>query len=231
MATFVKHEGCPKCGSKDNLGVYDDGSAYCFGCGYTIGSKYYVPKNNTIDTTVVKLPHDCVANLPHIAVNWLDKYGITPTERMLYRMLWSPSKEQLIYPLYKGEELTAYQGRNFATNAHSKYKSQGKIHDLLYPLGKKQNVLILTEDLLSAIKIARQGYAMPLWGSEASTPLLMRLKGICGGILVWLDSDKWKNAHDIVNRSQSIGLKAMCVFTNLDPKEYTDEKIKYFLTN
>lgn len=101
----------------------------------------------------------------------------------------------------------------------------------MYPLGKKQNVLIITEDLLSAIKIARQGYAMPLWGSEASTPLLMRLKGICGGILVWLDSDKWKNAHDIVNRSQSIGLKAMCVFTNLDPKEYTDEKIKYFLTN
>ena len=184
-----------------------------------------MPKNNSPNSYVVKLPHDCVANLPQIAINWLDKYGITPTERIMYRMLWSSSNEQLIYPLYKGTELLAYQGRNFAKNAHSKYKSQGKIHDLLFPLGKKQNVLILTEDLLSAIKISRQGYAMPLWGSEASTPLLMRLKDICGGILVWLDSDKWKNAHDIVSRSQSIGLKAMCVFTNLDPKEYSDEKI------
>ena len=227
----MKHEPCPKCGSKDNLGRYDDGSAYCFGCGYTTGSSHYVPKNNNPESTVVKLPRDCVATLDPKAVAWLNKYGITPTERAMYRMLWSPSREQLIYPLYKGDELRAFQARNFATEAACKYRSHGKIHDILYPLGKKQNILILTEDLLSAIKVSRQGYAMPLWGSDASTPLLMRLKDICSGILVWLDSDKWKNAHDIVNRSQSIGLKAMCVFTTLDPKEYSDEKIKYFLTN
>jgi hypothetical protein len=70
-----------------------------------------------------------------------------------------------------------------------------------------------------------------LFGSEASTPLLMRLKDHCQAIIVWLDSDKWKNSHDIVKRAQSIGLPAMSVFTNLDPKEYSTEKIKYFLTN
>jgi twinkle protein len=32
MADFVQHEPCPKCGSKDNLARYSDGSAYCFGC-------------------------------------------------------------------------------------------------------------------------------------------------------------------------------------------------------
>jgi hypothetical protein len=72
---------------------------------------------------------------------------------------------------------------------------------------------------------------MPLFGSEASTPLLMRLKHYCKGIIIWLDSDKWKNSHDITNRSKSIGLPAMSVFTNLDPKEYSEEKIKYFLTH
>ena len=34
MAKFVKHQSCQHCDSKDNLGVYDDGSAYCFGCSY-----------------------------------------------------------------------------------------------------------------------------------------------------------------------------------------------------
>tara|TARA_Y100000590_G_scaffold470333_1_gene663822 strand:- start:592 stop:2229 length:1638 start_codon:yes stop_codon:yes gene_type:complete len=29
---FVAHEPCPKCGSRDNLGVYDDGHSWCFGC-------------------------------------------------------------------------------------------------------------------------------------------------------------------------------------------------------
>lgn len=34
MANFVRHESCPKCGSKDNLAIYDDGSFYCFSaCG------------------------------------------------------------------------------------------------------------------------------------------------------------------------------------------------------
>lgn len=31
---FLRHEPCPKCGSKDNLGRYDDGHGHCFGCGY-----------------------------------------------------------------------------------------------------------------------------------------------------------------------------------------------------
>ncbi len=30
----VRHEPCPKCGSRDNLGRYSDGHGYCFGCGY-----------------------------------------------------------------------------------------------------------------------------------------------------------------------------------------------------
>ena len=34
LSEFLKHEPCPKCGSKDNLARYDDGHAYCFGCEY-----------------------------------------------------------------------------------------------------------------------------------------------------------------------------------------------------
>lgn len=30
----IRHEPCPACGSRDNLGRYTDGGAYCFGCGY-----------------------------------------------------------------------------------------------------------------------------------------------------------------------------------------------------
>ncbi|MBN9564949.1 MAG: toprim domain-containing protein [Alphaproteobacteria bacterium] len=34
-SNFVGHEPCPKCGSKDNLGRYDDGHGYCYGCQYS----------------------------------------------------------------------------------------------------------------------------------------------------------------------------------------------------
>lgn len=33
-STFVAHEQCPSCGSKDNLARYSDGHGYCFGCGH-----------------------------------------------------------------------------------------------------------------------------------------------------------------------------------------------------
>lgn len=33
-STFLKHEPCPSCGSRDNLARYSNGNGYCFGCGY-----------------------------------------------------------------------------------------------------------------------------------------------------------------------------------------------------
>ena len=33
---FIRHAPCNNCGSKDNVSVYADGHAYCFGC-----KKYY----------------------------------------------------------------------------------------------------------------------------------------------------------------------------------------------
>ena len=34
QGTFVQHESCPECGSKDNLARYSTGQGYCFGCGH-----------------------------------------------------------------------------------------------------------------------------------------------------------------------------------------------------
>jgi len=38
MSKFIKHTACPKCGSEDNLAVYDD-HKHCFtqGCGHWEG--------------------------------------------------------------------------------------------------------------------------------------------------------------------------------------------------
>lgn len=43
MAQFLRHESCPRCGSKDNVGVYDDGRKECYSpnCDYLILPKDY----------------------------------------------------------------------------------------------------------------------------------------------------------------------------------------------
>ena len=35
MSKFLRHEGCPECGSSDALAIYEDGGKHCFAAGCT----------------------------------------------------------------------------------------------------------------------------------------------------------------------------------------------------
>ena len=48
-ASFIKHEPCPNCGSKDNLARYADGGGHCFGCEY-----HEFPEGETSSPTLVE---------------------------------------------------------------------------------------------------------------------------------------------------------------------------------
>lgn len=56
MANFVRHESCPKCGSTDNLAIYDDGSYYCWSqCGHKKLSKDFLSENNLLNKSKPKV--------------------------------------------------------------------------------------------------------------------------------------------------------------------------------
>jgi len=45
--TFLRHEQCPKCGSKDNLGVYDNGNGQLYSVCYSTDCGYYAYSDDT----------------------------------------------------------------------------------------------------------------------------------------------------------------------------------------
>jgi len=45
VSEFIRHESCPICGSKNNVGVYADGNKNCF----TDGCTFYIPPNSNYD--------------------------------------------------------------------------------------------------------------------------------------------------------------------------------------
>ena len=53
-STFVAHEPCPKCGSKDNLARYSDGHGYCFGCSYRENGNGEVAKETKEVTEIIQ---------------------------------------------------------------------------------------------------------------------------------------------------------------------------------
>jgi len=70
---------------------------------------------------------------------------------------------------------------------------------------------------------------MPALGTYVPVHKIAALASIYEFIIVWLDSDKWREARHIAENFQWLGLSAKTVFTEKDPKAYTDEQIMEYL--
>lgn len=236
MAEFVKHEPCPRCGSRDNLGKYSDGSGWCFGCHLFIpvsSSKalHTVPVKENTD---VQLSDDLVSDFPEHVVSWLAKYDISVQEALKHGWKYSPKYDQLTFIFNDGEGgVACVQSRNFNPERAKKrkYYNSGSPKDVLpiFHASDARRRLVVVEDVVSAARIARQCDAMPLLGSYLPARKIMALKPFYEFLDVWLDSDKLKEAREIEMMAKWVGLSARTIYTELDPKEYSDREIHEYL--
>lgn len=237
MSQFQRHEPCPKCRemgvdkSGNNLGVWDD-HKYCFSCGYVeINNSLNLNRitNNKKSQDVsayIELPSDITTVLPERAVKWLDKYELTETEKNQF--LWSEQYQRLIYPVYDlYDNLLFYQGRAFNQDngKHSKYSTQGFGNKIFHLIGPEQPRLIVVEDVVSALKISRQAYVMPLWGSQISPERVRMLSGMVFKLWIWLDKDKAEYSLKTRQMASPYFDEVRCIITDKDPKEYSNDKI------
>lgn len=224
---FLKHEPCPNCGSRDNLARYSDGGAYCFGCHYHERSTQVANRSEeVVKRTTKPLPEDIGYEFSKECVEWLRSFHVDIPTAIRNGLVWSPSREQLIYKL--GE---VWQARNFNKEAKEKRKNftSGNVNDCLFIYGNGGRTLCLSEDPLSALRIGSQIDCMPLLGSHLATSRLNAVARLYSRLIVWLDSDKWNEAKAIANRAKLLGMETRAVFTVLDPKCYTDMEIKEIL--
>lgn len=234
MGVFLHHEPCPRCGSRDNLGRYADGSAWCFGgCGYREKANrvpIYNPQWLEKDDEAIILDEDLCNEYPSHVVAWLNSYGITVREALIYGWKYSPRRDQLVFIWYdEAGNPTLTQARNFWSRSKVKYFTQGPTQQILpifrFGASVGETKLVVVEDVLSAVKISRQTDAMPCLGSTLSNSKLTRLRAFYGLLGVWLDADKWTNAVDIANRAKLLGFETKVIYTEKDPKEYENDFI------
>lgn len=243
MGIFVKHSPCPKCGSRDNLATYSDGSGHCFGCGFHPKPNVspYVTLNNessTFESIRIErsLPEDDSNEYGASATEWAESFGISVADLLARRVSYSKQEDRLFFNFYDADGTRILsQARNFNPMAKSKYYTIGKTEDVLpiyYDKQKERDgirLLVITEDCLSAIKIARQSDAMPALSSDLPLAKLNRLARLYGAFLVWLDGDMFHKAQRICRRLQLLGCGAQAVYTPLDPKCYDDATIRNIL--
>jgi hypothetical protein len=238
---FLHHEGCPSCGSKDNVGVYSDGHKWCFGCGWKDpGTKTISAMKSKVDklmggqTNVDKInftPENYTYEIPLVGRQWLKKYGIMDHEIKEKKLMWNKQTSSLVFPVYSKGELKVTNERYFGNDPmHSKYVTRGPKNQygvILAPHKAQSNVLIMTEDYVSAMKVSRQFLAMPLLGADIAVGTLISVSKATPSLRVWLDRDKaTKSLQEASRASQYMTGSVRSIITELDPKEYQDEEIK-----
>lgn len=235
--TYVRHDPCPSCGSRDNLAVYTD-HAYCFGCGFIEFFNYHSRRINGVkDTTakIVSLPEDIVSTIPAIADSWIKKYDLTLRELYEARVVWSEYRQLLIFPYFDDKgHLWGWQGRYFGKDPkHPKWTGKGNFKEQIkvyHPLtGIIENGIILVEDIISCLKISRQFNCICLYGSSIDYNKICKIKP--EKTILWLDKDKEKEARLFSLYLNKLGLYSEVRVTDLDPKEYDNITIRKIILN
>lgn len=244
MAQFVRHLPCDACGSKDNLGVYSDGSRWCFGCHtyYPATAEGRIKELlNEKDKANFRnmnpsLPPDFTTHIPPVAANWLAEYGITTQDRVDHMIGWSPDYERLVFPVRNEKnQVIFWTGRYFGKDpSKSKYFTVGNRNEVLHILNKEsvKTTIILVEDMVSAIKIAKCGLGipvMPLFGSNIPVEHARKLSDRFWEVRIWLDPDMRRTSLKESLRLSPWFRSVSCIFSKTDPKECTESEIVEYL--
>lgn len=264
-AHFVKHTACPQCNSKDNLGVYSDGSSYCFGCGYFTKSKtspYISEENSDSELRPSKswLVGEEIPQFDDGVVQWLSRYPDCSIEELIRRRVTTVkgSPNSLLYQWFSEQGVPCLQQvRYFPSHPKRKYITYGKPAEVLpiyyfcdyrrracgveaslradeaQPKNQHRQrpprKLVIVEDALSAIKMARSVDAMPCLGSDIPLPKITALSRFYEEVVVWLDGNMYHKAQKMAERFQLLGLKATAIYTPEDPKCYTNKEMNDFV--
>jgi hypothetical protein len=243
---LIRQERCPECArngrdtSGDNLAVYSDGHTHCYSCGF------WTPASNSIKLhnwgskprgmdkakSSISLPDDCDVNYPEKALKWIEQYELTKTDLLNNNVLWSPSSSRLIFPVLGDSEVLAWQGRWFGDGDYPKWYGKGDLKEIFNIMGRSATKLVLTEDIVSAIKVSKFCLAMPLYGSFVGIVRFKRLYSLYGKTLevcIWLDPDKRTESFVEARRGNAYGLRVKTVFSSKDPKEHSYGEIASIL--
>ena len=211
---------------------------YCHNCGWkrfqraanlpaeTV-KRAFIEKGTSNDPSKVYLPKDCRDPNP-VEKAWLYKYGVTDDEIRKYQIKYSDESQRLILPVYHNENLVMYQARATKPDQAPKYLTVGKRN--FFITNFKNPIICFVEDIVSAIKVGRYVCACALIGSYVPDEVFSYMTNKTE-FRIWLDYDKRREALKYYFRvSQLTGIKGKLIKTELDPKEYSGEQIKEYLT-
>ena len=222
--------------------------AYCHHCGQKGYRKHgkvnHIKRRGRVEHHhTLRLPADFTTDPAkcHVLANaWYHKYGITHEERTHYRLGWSDKEQRAILPVWDQGELVCYQRRKLLPQDNGpKYTtarrvgSSNAVFNGGYGEHMAGDIMVLTEDILSAIVVGRQVTTTALMGvflPEVQVPHVLRFTP--KEVLIWLDDDNPAvrvAQRQIVRRLSPYAEVRKVTGMDRDPKELSDDAITQLL--
>lgn len=188
----------------------------------------------------LKLPGDFDQRLPLEGVRWLARSGIDPYLAESYGIGWSDSLERVVLPVWHDhdrKELIAMQLRSVDPNRKPKYLNPKgpKTSDAMFFSGQvrpEQGYIVVTEDILSAIKVGRVNVAVSILGTNMTHERAYKLSQLTKEVVLWFDNDAaGKKALQSAGKLSLYGLYVSVVRSDNDPKYYSRDEIETYIRN
>lgn len=189
---------------------------------------------NQLGEVDVKLPPDFTTEIPDTPYKWVSQF-LSATELIEHIVGWSEELQRLIFPIYSPDQkyhLLFWTGRYFGSvKTAPKYYTMGERSKVLHIIPSEviSEKLVLTEDIVSAIKVSRQCSAMPLFGTNMPLEHATTLSKRFSELVVWLDPDMKATSIKQALKLEPWFERTRCIFSEKDPKAHTDQEIGKYL--
>lgn len=165
---------------------------------------------------------------------WYMQAGISPEVAQAYRIGYSPKLDRVVMPVYEQEELVAVQMRACTETQKPKYLNitGGKSAAMFWSRPEIPGLVgVVTEDILSAIKIGRVFPSASILGSHINDARTMKLVRKWKEVILWLDPDKagQEGMKDAANRLLMQGVTVSVILSEKDPKLHTLDEIRDYI--
>jgi len=177
-----------------------------------------------------------VAGWPLAARVWLYKAALFDRDIADLGAYYNERLNRVILPVVEDGRVVYWQARSI-TGDGPKYLNPRVDRSSLVACYGEDDVIVLTEDILSAYRVGQVSQGWSLLGTKITTPVLARLLAEGKPVLVWLDDDHGRQfgnpgqaaAGKIMRSLTNVGIVCHKIVTSKDPKLLSRAEIKEVL--
>lgn len=172
-----------------------------------------------------------IASWPLEARVWLYKAALTNEDIERLGFYYHEPTKRVVIPVLDNGELVYWQARRIFGDKGAKYINPVVPRGSVVPRFGSGNTIVLTEDILSAMRVGEATEAWSLMGVKLCPEVLQRIMADGRQVLVWLDPDGagFDGAAKVARTLSLAGVRHAVVKSPKDPKNHSRAEVRHII--